>query len=190
MPYRRSLFVLPVLLTLVTLAAAGCGSSKNTATSAGATSRTTSTPATTGSSAATTVTTAASTGPATVSTGSTGIGTVLVNSAGHTLYHFDKDTASSFACSGGCLMAWPPLTLSSGSPVAGAGVSGTLGVRARPDGTQQVTWNGLPLYTFAADTAPGQTKGDGLAGLWHAAKASAAAAGGPVTTAATGGYSY
>jgi predicted lipoprotein with Yx(FWY)xxD motif len=184
---RRLLFVLPVL---VTLAAAGCGSSKNAATSAGSASHTTLPQTTTGAPAATT-TTAASAAPATVLTGNTGIGTVLVNSAGHTLYHFDKDTAAMFGCTGGCLTAWPPLTVSGGAPVAGTGVSGTLNVRARPDGTQQVTWNGLPLYTFAADAAPGQTKGDGLAGLWHAAKANTAAVGsGPATTASPGGYSY
>jgi predicted lipoprotein with Yx(FWY)xxD motif len=127
-----------------------------------------------------------------VSSGSTAIGTVLVSSTGRTLYHFDKDTASSFGCTGSCVTAWPPLTISSGSPVGGSGVTGTLAVRARPEGTQQVTWNGLPLYMFAGDHAPGDTKGDGLGGLWHAAKLSAAGAGaGSATTAGYGGgYSY
>jgi predicted lipoprotein with Yx(FWY)xxD motif len=37
------------------------------------------------------------------------------------------------------------------------------------DGKQQVTYKGMPLYTYANDTAPGDTKGDKLAGVWFAA---------------------
>jgi predicted lipoprotein with Yx(FWY)xxD motif len=184
MPNRRLLLVVPVLLSL---AATACGSSKNTPTAAGA--ATTTAPTTTAPPASTTTTTAAGT-MATVSTGTTSLGTVLVNSAGHTLYHLDRDTATSFACTGGCLSVWPPLTITGGTPVAGAGVTGTLGLRARPGGTEQVTWNGMPLYTFAADSAPGDTKGDGVAGVWHAAKLTATTTGSlsTTTTAGSGGY--
>ncbi len=190
MPSRRLLFALPVMLALT---ASACGSSgNNTATAAGGATTTTAAPAASTTTAAPApTTTAPSQAAATVSTGTTSLGTVLVNSAGRTLYHLDKDTATSFGCTSSCLSAWPPLTISSGSPVAGSGVTGTLGTRARPDGTQQVTWNGMPLYTFAGDSAPGDTKGDGIGGVWHAAKLSAAGtAAGPTTTAASGGYGY
>jgi predicted lipoprotein with Yx(FWY)xxD motif len=46
-----------------------------------------------------------------------------------------------------------------------------LGTIRRPEGTLQVTYRGLPLYTFASDKKPGQVKGEGLkdVGVWHAA---------------------
>jgi predicted lipoprotein with Yx(FWY)xxD motif len=34
----------------------------------------------------------------------------------------------------------------------------------------QATYNGRPLYTYVADSAPGQAKGNGLnlnGGVWH-----------------------
>jgi predicted lipoprotein with Yx(FWY)xxD motif len=49
-------------------------------------------------------------------------------------------------------------------------VTGTLGVITRSDGTKQATWNGHPLYTYIADTAPGTAKGNGTnlsGGIWH-----------------------
>jgi hypothetical protein len=49
------------------------------------------------------------------------------------------------------------------------GIAGTFGVTKRPDGSQQVTFNGFPLYTFSHDSAPGQTNGQGLhafGGIW------------------------
>jgi predicted lipoprotein with Yx(FWY)xxD motif len=45
-------------------------------------------------------------------------------------------------------------------------VPGDLGVITRTDGTKQVTYGGHPLYYFAGDTAPGQTKGQGVGGTW------------------------
>jgi predicted lipoprotein with Yx(FWY)xxD motif len=47
-----------------------------------------------------------------------------------------------------------------------------LGTVKRPDGRTQVTYKGLPLYSFNADK-PGEANGEGLkdVGTWHAAKA-------------------
>ncbi|HEY7969617.1 MAG TPA: hypothetical protein VID95_06435, partial [Candidatus Limnocylindrales bacterium] len=55
--------------------------------------------------------------------------------------------------------AWPALTLASGTPTKGDGVTGDLTVITRDDGTKQVTYNGQPLYYFAGDTAAGATNG-------------------------------
>jgi predicted lipoprotein with Yx(FWY)xxD motif len=103
-------------------------------------------------------------GSATVMAKTIGSQTVLVaGSNGMTVYTFTSDTAGSgkSACSGGCLTKWPALTVAAGAtPTAGSGVSGALGTITRADdGSLQVTYNGLPLYFFQNDKAPGDTNG-------------------------------
>jgi predicted lipoprotein with Yx(FWY)xxD motif len=52
-------------------------------------------------------------------------------------------------CRALCAQYWPPV-LTSGSPEAGAGVDQhALGTKKLPDGSEQVTYNGRPLYLFA-----------------------------------------
>jgi len=112
---------------------------------------------------------AAGTGLATVSAAkktvevrNTRLGKILVNSSGRTLYLFKKDARGKSACTGECAKFWPPLRVK-GRPSAGSGISaGKLGTISRSDGTRQVTYNGHPLYTFAQDSKPGQTNGQGL----------------------------
>jgi predicted lipoprotein with Yx(FWY)xxD motif len=91
-------------------------------------------------------------------------GTLLVAGAnGMTVYTFAKDVVNggTSACTGGCITKWPALTVPAGSsPAGGSGVTGKLGTIARPDnGSTQVTYNGLPLYFFSGDTAPGDANG-------------------------------
>jgi predicted lipoprotein with Yx(FWY)xxD motif len=91
-------------------------------------------------------------------------GTILVDGAtGLTLYIFTEDVRDSgeSACTGGCLAAWPALTVEAGeTPTGGPGVTGELGTITRADnGELQVTYDGLPLYFFASDTAPGDLNG-------------------------------
>jgi predicted lipoprotein with Yx(FWY)xxD motif len=105
---------------------------------------------------------AAQSGGAKVSLASTSLGKILVNSGGRTLYLFEKDKNGKSACSGVCAGFWPPL-ITTGKPVAGAGVKASLlGTTKRADGRMQVTYNHHPLYTFVMDTAKGQTKGENL----------------------------
>src|SRR5450759_4270968 len=89
--------------------------------------------------------------------------TVLVaGSNGMTVYTYTKDTAGGAStCTGGCLTKWPAVTVGAGTTATpGAGVSGTLATITRPDdGTLQVTYNGLPLYFYQGDKAPGDTNG-------------------------------
>jgi predicted lipoprotein with Yx(FWY)xxD motif len=107
----------------------------------------------------------ASVGAATVEAESVGnIGTVLVaGEDGMTVYTFAKDVKDSGKsnCSGECLVNWPALTVDEGvTPSGGSGVTGTLDTITRSDdGTIQVTYNGLPLYFFINDNAPGDANG-------------------------------
>jgi predicted lipoprotein with Yx(FWY)xxD motif len=36
----------------------------------------------------------------------------------------------------------------------------------RPDGSKQITYNGIPLYYYVRDTKPGDTTGQGVGNLW------------------------
>jgi predicted lipoprotein with Yx(FWY)xxD motif len=116
--------------------------------------------------------------------------TVLTNAAGFTLYWFAPDTSTTSKCTGSCATYWPPVK---GPATAGSGVTGTLATITRPDGTTQATYNGHPLYTYAADTAPGQAKGNGLnvsGGLWHEVTVSGSAGPASSPSASSGGYGY
>jgi predicted lipoprotein with Yx(FWY)xxD motif len=107
--------------------------------------------------------------PATsIAVGRSSLGTIVIDSAGRTLYRFDKDTpgSGSSACNGACAAAWPP-DLVQGAPTAGPRVAGSLGVVTRADGTHQLTLDGHPLYRYAGDQGPGDTTGDGFGGIWH-----------------------
>jgi predicted lipoprotein with Yx(FWY)xxD motif len=102
-----------------------------------------------------------SSGAASVGLASSNLGKILVDGQGRTLYLFEADEGTASTCDGACASAWPPLT-TAGSPNAGSGVSASkLGTTTRGDGTSEVTYNGHPLYTYAGDSAPGQTSGQG-----------------------------
>ena len=49
----------------------------------------------------------------------------------------------------------------------------------------QIEYNGHPLYTFSGDSAPRQTNGEGLYGVWFVATPDLAVQGGGSTS---GGY--
>ena len=90
------------------------------------------------------------------------MGTILVAASnGHTVYRFNSDTPGVSNCKGGCISAWPPLSVSAGTtPTGGTGVTGQLGTIKRDDGSLQVTYKGLPLYFFHSDSKPGDTNGN------------------------------
>ncbi len=122
--------------------------------------------ATTGGDDSTTTTAAEATGGTEVRTAETDLGLVIVDADGKTLYVFDNDEGGTSACEGACADTWPPLT-TEGDPAGGDGVEANLlGTTDRSDGTTQVTYNGRPVYTFAADAAAGDTGGQGVGGIW------------------------
>lgn len=94
---------------------------------------------------------------------------LLTTTKGRTLYSLSAEKRGKFVCTAtsGCTSIWVPLTVASGVTPQGPVKLGTI---RRPEGTIQVTYQGHPLYTFASDKKPGQTKGEGIkdVGTWHA----------------------
>lgn len=155
-----------VVLALLALAAA-CGGDDTGAvadTSAG-TDATVAAP-TTSAAAATTASPAGSAAPAgaTLDVVTSGLGEILVDGDGFTVYIFGLDGPGTSACDAGCIQSWPPVP---GGLVAGDGVDGSLiGSITRDDGSSQATYADRPLYRYAADTAPGDTRGQAVGDVW------------------------
>jgi predicted lipoprotein with Yx(FWY)xxD motif len=124
----------------------------------------------------------------------TGVGSVLTNASGFTLYTFQADSGSTSNCYGSCATFWPPL-LGTAHMAAGQKIDGHFGTTTRKDGKIQVTYDGHPLYTYAGDTAPGDTKGNAInqdGGIWNVITTSKSGASGgaqpqPSASASTGG---
>jgi predicted lipoprotein with Yx(FWY)xxD motif len=85
---------------------------------------------------------------------------------GWTLYTLSSDRTGSSSCTGACATTWPPFMASAGSLNTEAGIPGTFGTITRSDGTQQVTYNGKPLYFYSGDSGPGMTNGQGVTDQW------------------------
>ena len=165
---RNRLLALMVLVAAALLAAACGGSSPGS----GGTSGTSSSPASSGSALKTTQI--------------SGV-TVVTSAKGFTLYWFAPDTSTKSNCNGSCAQIWPPVK---GPATAGPGVTGKLGTITRSDGSTQATYDGHPLYTYTADTAPGQANGNGInvnGGVWHEVTASGAAASAASPSASSSG---
>jgi predicted lipoprotein with Yx(FWY)xxD motif len=102
-------------------------------------------------------------------------GTLISGAGNRTLYVLTADEKSTSVheklstCYAGCASVWPPV-LAAGTPaVDGKASASLLGLTTRRDGAKQVTYNGLPLYYYAADTKAGQATGNHLKdgfGLW------------------------
>jgi len=96
------------------------------------------------------------------------LGDHLVDGEGNTLYLFTDDSDGTSTCTDGCLEAWPALTVE-GDPDWGEGVDGDLvdTIEREDDGSTQVTYDGMPLYTFASDEAPGDVDGQASGDVWY-----------------------
>ena len=94
-------------------------------------------------------------------------GNVLVDAKKMTLYTFDKDTAGKSTCNGTCAENWPPYTDKVETASAGPGDWSAI---TRDDGKKMWAYKGKPVYYFKDDKAPGDVKGDGANGVWHAVK--------------------
>lgn len=95
------------------------------------------------------------------------LGSFLVDANGMTLYMFTNDEMGVSNCAETCLENWPAFTLYEGDRLfAEASIMGEWGTLTRDDGAVQITYNGMPLYYFAGDEAPGDVNGQGLNDVW------------------------
>ena len=100
-------------------------------------------------------------------TADSSLGTIVVDGQGMTVYYYDKDTKGSgtSACEGECAAAWPAVHAASAEPDA-EGVTAEVGTITGVDGELQVTVDGRPVYTYAADLAAGDVSGQGVNDVW------------------------
>ena len=142
---KRAPLLAVAAMALIAIGLAACGGSSNSSDTASAAANTT------------------AGGSDTVTTKSvSGVGTVLVDSQGQTLYTNNQDSEMNIACTGSCTAIWVPLMApSSGQPTSSdQAVQSKLGT-VNSKGGSQVTWGGMPLYTFVQDS-PGQVTGNGF----------------------------
>jgi predicted lipoprotein with Yx(FWY)xxD motif len=194
---RRAPILVGTLLASVLLAACGSSSSSTTGSSSASTAAAVATPSSTPASAHGLVRTASN---------SSAGGTILVDAEGKTLYSLSGEQGGKFICtSSACVSVWHPLKASGlGTPTGSVAALGTV---KRPDGSVQVTYKGMPLYTFAQDTKPGQTNGQGVkdVGVWSVISVGGSSSSSSSTTASpssvgsgestesskpSGGYAY
>jgi len=117
-------------------------------------------------------------------------GNILTTSTGQALYTLNTDHNGQSTCTGSCLQVWPALTVAAGTtPTAGPGVTGAVAATMQSNGTDQVTYNGSPLYTYVGDSAPDQVTGQNVGGFFVVTIASSTATttASPTTTAAAPG---
>ena len=99
------------------------------------------------------------------------LGSHLVDGSSQSLYYFAKDVpaggtqAAVSNCNADCLPVWP--IFHADSVVAQGIDAANVAEFTRSDGTKQTTYKGFPLYYFAGDASAGESKGEGLNGLWY-----------------------
>lgn len=186
----RFLFTSMALLLIV----AACGGDTETTTTAGDAAATTTQAeaTTTAADGGATTTTGGDGTTSTAAGGETGdgvhatdtdLGTILVDGEGFTLYVFTNDEGGESACYDSCAETWPPVP---GDTSVGGDLDASMfSTVARTDGTEQLTVNGMPLYRYAPDAAPGDTTGQGVGDVWFVVDNTGAMIGGPEAAADT-----
>jgi len=113
----------------------------------------------------------------------TDLGTILVDADGFTLYVFTVDTDGESACYDDCADLWPPAP--GDSAISSDLDASIFGTTTRTDGSEQLTVNGQPLYRYTPDANPGDTAGQGVAGVWFVVDSVGEMIGGPEANADT-----
>jgi predicted lipoprotein with Yx(FWY)xxD motif len=101
-------------------------------------------------------------------TAETDLGEIVVDGEGMTVYYFTKDEKDSGVsnCTGDCLVAWPPVLTEGDAPEV-EGITAEVGTIDTPDGKKQVTIDGMPIYYWQNDKAPGDVDGQGVNDVWY-----------------------
>jgi predicted lipoprotein with Yx(FWY)xxD motif len=101
---------------------------------------------------------------------SANFGTIVLDQHGRAVYRYDKDTTNPSVsnCTGSCAQIWPPVLAGDGAVQLQGVNRSAVGTITRPDGSEQLTLGGSPLYEFASDTAPGDVKGQAIDGTFWA----------------------
>ena len=104
--------------------------------------------------------------------GNATLGTYLIGWTGDTVYTFKKDSVGTSTCYDACAQKWPPYIVPAGMHLnIASGVNAALaGTIVRADGTTQMTYKGMPLYFYAADSATNKTAGQGVGNVWFVVK--------------------
>ncbi|GCE09894.1 COG4315 family predicted lipoprotein [Dictyobacter aurantiacus] len=184
----KRILLLPLVVFALLLASCGNSSSGNSysttsSNNAQASSKPTATP--TSSSSSQTSGEVIKTTKATVN-GSSQV--ILTNAQGMTLYYFTPDTATTSACTDSCASTWPPAFFDGTGVVPHvSSLQGTFSL-LDTSSKKQIAYNGHPLYTYAGDSAAGQTNGEGIGGKWFVATSTLKAQSAPQTPSSKNGY--
>jgi predicted lipoprotein with Yx(FWY)xxD motif len=91
-----------------------------------------------------------------------GVGMVLTDASGRAVYILEAPGGGPATCTGDCATQYTPVK---GKPTVASGDTAVqvalIAVTAMPDGTQQATYNGHPLYYYSGDQGANDTKGQG-----------------------------
>lgn len=122
---------------------------------------------------------------------------VLADAEGRTLYTAEVEKDGQIHCVDACAKFWEPVVASDAdAEEANSALGDEFGTVERPDGQSQLTYGGLPLYTFAEEDA-GELRGDGFTDdfqgtqfVWAAARTDGSSAPSETPEDDGGGYGY
>jgi predicted lipoprotein with Yx(FWY)xxD motif len=108
------------------------------------------------------------------------LGVVVTDGTGQLLYRSDRDAnaPSASTCTGDCTATWEPVKADLNKPPVLLGVDeNQVGVLARPDGVDQLTLGGWPLYRHLGTHADATVQANGTDGVWFAIRPDGSKAG-------------
>ncbi|WP_233598657.1 MULTISPECIES: hypothetical protein [unclassified Amycolatopsis] len=100
----------------------------------------------------------------------TRMGQAILDETGAVLFRYERDNPhkARSACLGDCAVVWTPITTTGTPQVTGIDPA-LIDTIKRPEGAEQVTLAGRPLYKFA-NARPGEWTGQGTDHLWFVVK--------------------